>query len=341
MNKTMLPECPPRKASGRLLSVIVPARNEAANLPRVYAELTAVLATLPCRSEVLLIDNASTDATSSLAAEFCARDRRWRYIRFSRDFGVEASLAAGFRFARGDAAVVLFSDLQDPPELIPTLVRYWEAGNDVVYGVLRKRGREPWWKPWAAQVGYRLLSAVSDGSLPVGATDFRLLSRRAINVLNRCKERYRYFRGLAHWIGLPSCAVPYERRPRTAGHSKATPLYLLNFLVNALTCFSLRPLQAFSVLGFLTLGLTMALTGSWLSGWLPQLSGLHLLSLLNLTVLLLGTGMLGEYVGRAYLEGKRRPLYVIERAINFRHRAAASRRPQRQLRRILPDHAHV
>src|SRR5947209_675823 len=123
----------------KLLTIIMPARNEEGNLPRVYQEVTAVMAGLPYDYEVLVIDNASTDRTGALAEEFCARDRRWRYLRFSRNFNVEVSMAAGFRLARGDAAIVLFSDLQDPPDLIPEFLRRFEQGYDVVYGVVRKR----------------------------------------------------------------------------------------------------------------------------------------------------------------------------------------------------------
>jgi polyisoprenyl-phosphate glycosyltransferase len=304
----------------RLLSVIVPARNEADNLPRAYAEITAALAGLPHRYEVLVIDNASTDGTGAAAAGLCARDRRWRYVRFSRDFGIEASLAAGFRLARGHAAVVVFSDLQDPPGLIPEMVRRWEAGHDVVYGVVRRREGDPAWKAWSAGLAYRLIGALAEFDIPPGATDFRLLSRRAMRALNRCRERYRYSRGLAHWVGFRSCGVPYDRRPRTAGRSKAAPLYLLNFLANALTCVSIRPVQAFSLAGLASSALTAVLTAVWLLG-ATTLTGVHLLLLANLSAVLLGVGVLGEYAGRAYLEGKRRPLYVIDRTVNLTRRA--------------------
>jgi dolichol-phosphate mannosyltransferase len=141
----------------KLLTIIMPARNEEANLPRAYAEVTAVMAGLPYEYEVIVIDNDSSDRTGEVAAELCARDSRWRYLRFSRNFNVEISIAAGLRYARGDAAIVLFSDLQDPPTLIPEFLARWEEGHDVVYGVLRKRQGDPFWRAWGARLLYRAI----------------------------------------------------------------------------------------------------------------------------------------------------------------------------------------
>jgi dolichol-phosphate mannosyltransferase len=256
-----------------------------------------------------------------VAAGFCARDGRWRYIKFSRDFGVEASCAAGLRYARGDAALVLFSDLQDPPAAIPEFVRQWQAGHDVVYGVVRRRQGDPLWKRWSARVAYRLISRLADVNLVADATDFCLLSRRAIDALNRFDERNRYLRGFAHWIGFPRAAVPYDRRPRTAGLSKSPLLFLLNFLANAVTCCSIRPVQLFTAVGVLVCLATLILAAGAAAGWLfglalPGPTATHFLLLANLAAVLLGVGTLGEYVGRTYVESKRRPLFLVERTVN-------------------------
>ena len=135
----------------KLVTVIMPARNEERNLPRAYDEVTEVMAGLPYDYEVIVIDNDSSDGTGSIAAELCRRDNRWRYVKFSRNFNVDASISAGLRLARGDAAIVLFSDLQDPPSLMPKFFAQWEAGYDVVYGVLRDRQGDPWWKSLGAK----------------------------------------------------------------------------------------------------------------------------------------------------------------------------------------------
>jgi glycosyltransferase involved in cell wall biosynthesis len=314
------------------LSVIMPARNEEANLPRAYAELTEVLGGLPHDYEVIVIDNDSRDGTGAVAAALCARDPRWRYLKFSRDFHVEASLAAGLRFARGDAAVVLFSDLQDPPALLPEFVRRWEEGYDVVYGVVRARRGDPWWKALGARLFYRVINRLADVEVTPDATDFRLLSRRAIDALNQLDERNRYLRGFAHWIGFKRCPVVYDRRPRTAGRSKAPPFALLGLAANAVTCFSIRPLQLFSLMGVLALAATLALALVYLGSFLfavtlPGLTTVYLLLLANLAVLLLGFGALGEYVGRIYIESKRRPLFLIEHAINLDEAPPPPQRP--------------
>ena len=306
----------------KLLSIIVPVRNEQDNLPRDYDELSAVMATASCDYEVIVIDNDSTDGTASVAAELCARDAHWRYIKFSRNFTVEGSLAAGYQFCRGDAAIVVFGDLQDPPSLILEFIRRWEDGFDVVYGVLRRRTGDPAWKSVSARLLYRIVNYLSDVSIPNNATDFRLLSRRAIDAVNRLDERNRYARGFSHWIGFRQCPIVYDRRPRTAGRSKAPFLYLLNLAANAITCFSIRPLQLFSLFGFATLAGTITLGAVYLMTWLlgyslPGLTTVYLLLLANLAVLLLGFGTLGEYIGRIYIEAKGRPMFLVEHTINF------------------------
>ncbi|HBI41358.1 MAG TPA: hypothetical protein DDY78_00685 [Planctomycetales bacterium] len=312
-----------REARGRkLLTLVMPAMNEEDNLPRAYEEVTRVMADLPYYYEVLVIDNASTDNTGGLASALAERDCRWRYLRFSRNFSVEISIAAGLRFARGDAALVIFSDLQDPVNLIPEFLRKWEEGNDVVYGQVRNRQGDSFWKAWGARLFYRIINALADVEITPNATDFRLLSRRAIDALNQFDERNRYLRGFAHWIGFKRCPVVYDRLPRSAGKSKAPPLFMLNLAVNALTCFSIKPLQLFSVAGVVAFGCTFCLALVYLGGWLfsyalPGLTTVYLLMLANLAVMLLGFGAIGEYVGRIYIETKRRPLFLIDRAVNL------------------------
>jgi polyisoprenyl-phosphate glycosyltransferase len=305
----------------KTLSIIMPVRNEEGNLLRAYDEVSAVMADLPYDYEVIVVDNDSNDGSGSLAANLCARDARWRYVRFGRDFGLEASLAAGFRLARGDAAITVFGDLQDPPKLIGEFLEKWEEGFDVVYGVIRRRTGDPFWKSKLAWLFYRATNYLADSDVPMYATDFRLLSRRAIDAINQFDERNRYIRGYSHWIGLKQFPIVYDRRPRAAGKSKASFFYLLNYAANAITCFSIKPLQLFSVCGLLTLTATFALAVFYtvrffLGLSLPGLPTTYLLLLANLGVMLVGFGTVGEYVGRIYLETKHRPLFIVERSIN-------------------------
>jgi len=306
----------------KLLSIIVPVRNEEGNLARAFDEVTAVMTPLPYDYEVILIDNDSSDGTPLIAADLCGRDSRWRYVKFSRNFTVEASLAAGYRYARGDAAVVLFGDLQDPPTLIADFLKKWEEGHEIVYGVIRHRHGDPLWKAWSARLLYRMVNYLSDIDIPNNATDFRLLSRRAIDALNQLGERNRYIRGFSHWIGFKQCPIVYDRRPRTAGKSKAPFFYLLNLAANAITCFSIKPLQLFSLFGFMTLGLTVVVALGYvatyfLGGTVPGLTTIYVLLLAILGVMLVGFGTLGEYIGRIYVETKHRPLFIVERTINM------------------------
>jgi polyisoprenyl-phosphate glycosyltransferase len=311
-----------QRGTSKLLSIVMPAMNEEANLARAYDEVTAVMAGEQYDYEVIVVDNASTDRTGEVAAGLTQRDSRWRYVRFSRNFSVEISIAAGLRFARGDAAMILFSDLQDPPQLIPEFLRRWEEGHDVVYGQVRKRQGDPLWKAWGARLFYRIINVLADVEITPNATDFRLLSRRAIDALNQFDERNRYLRGFAHWIGFKRCAVVYDRLQRTAGKSKAPSLYLLNLAANAITCFSIKPLQLFSLAGAAalvgTICLALTTIGSWLFSYtVPGLTTVYLLLLANLAVMLLGFGTIGEYVGRIYIEAKKRPLFLIDRTANL------------------------
>jgi len=227
---------------------------------------------------------------------------------------------------------VLFGDLQDPPTLIAEFLKKWEEGNEVVYGVIRHRHGDPAWKAWSARMLYRIVNYLSDVDIPNNATDFRLLSRRAIDALNQLGERNRYIRGFSHWIGFRQCPIVYDRRPRTAGKSKAPFFYLLNLAANAITCFSIKPLQIFSLFGFVTLASTMLLALVYVAmylcgGTVPGLTTIYLLLLANLSVMLLGFGTLGEYIGRIYVEAKHRPLFIVERSINITTEATVAAAP--------------
>lgn len=305
-----------------VLSIVMPAKNEEGNLPRAYHELGAVLDTLGEPYEVLVIDNGSTDGTRGIMRDICGRDERWRYLRFSRDFGVETSMAVGLRSARGDAAMVVFSDLQDPVELIPRFVQHWREGVDVVYGVVEDRAGDPWWKSLGSRLFYKLLERVGDCRLPAKATDFRLLSRRAIDAMGRLDERNRYFRGLSHWIGFPSKPVTYDRHPRRAGRSHAPFFYLVNLATRAITSFSLWPVDALGHLACVAAAGTflMALASAIGVGGLGLI---HVLLGMVLTSTLATGWIVGQYAGRTYLEARKRPLFLAEESIRWEDPAPA------------------
>lgn len=305
-----------------LVTIVIPALNEEQSIPSLENELLAVLDALPYRFEFIVIDNGSTDRTGELIKEICARDQRWKYLRFSRNFTVEMSITAGYKFAAGDAIIVLYSDLQDPPQAIPSLLAKWREGYDVVYGVRTVRTGDPAWRNASVKIAYRLIAWFSDFEIPKDTGDFRLITRQVRDALARCGEYNRYMRGLIAWLGFRQTGVYYERRPRNAGVSKAPFWPTFFFMINAITSFSLKPLRLFSALGILMIGFSliaiMIYTGLYFVGSPPPgITTLIILALFGIGINSLGIGVLGEYLGRTYAEVKERPLYLVQEMVNF------------------------
>ncbi|MGD0016404.1 MAG: glycosyltransferase family 2 protein [Verrucomicrobiia bacterium] len=305
-----------------LISIVIPARNEEGNIPRVEQELNAALAQMPYRFEFIVVDNHSSDCTGELVKEICRRDARWKYLRFSRNFTVEMSITAGYHYATGDAMIVLYSDLQDPPDVIPRFLEKWREGYDVVYGVRTVRPGDPAWRNLAAKVAYRLIRWFADVPIPADAGDFRLISRAVRDALEQCGEYNRYMRGLTAWLGFRQTSVPYQRRPRSAGVSKAPFWEILFFTFNAITSFSLKPLRLFTLVGFALIAVSIIAVCVYAFLFLigsppPGITTLIILSFLGIGLNSLGIGVLGEYMGRTYAEVKRRPLYVVQEVMNI------------------------
>ena len=305
----------------RLISIVIPAFNEEGNIARLESELLAAVGGLPYRFEFIVIDNHSTDSTGELVKAICARDPRWKYIRFSRNFTVEMSMTAGYHFAAGDAIVVLYSDLQDPPEVIPRLIEKWQEGYDVVYGQRTVRTGDPAWRNLSVKIAYRLINWFSDVPIPKDAGDFRLISRQVRDALNQCREANRYMRGMIAWLGFSQIGVVYERRPRRSGRSKAPFWPTLFFTFNAICSFSLKPLRLFIFFGFAMvaasmLGVLVYTVLYFTTSPPPGITTLIMLLLFAIGINSLGIGILGEYLGRTFIEVKERPLYITEEVVN-------------------------
>lgn len=308
-----------------LISVVIPALNERENISALEDELLESLEGQPYEFEFIVIDNGSTDGTDAAVKEICRRDRRWKYVRFSRNFGVDASITAGYTLASGEAIVVLYSDLQDPPQAIPALLAKWQEGYDVVYGVRTVRPGDAKWRNAVVRIVYRAIASLAEVPIPRNAGDFRLISRPVRDALESCGESNRYMRGLIAWLGFRQTGVEYQRRPRVAGESKAPLGSLIVFTLGAFTSFSVQPLRVFALLGFTLVAMSFLAVPVYAILFLtgdppPGVTTLIVLALLGIGVNSLGIGVLGEYLGRTYAETKRRPLYVIADSENMESR---------------------
>lgn len=305
-----------------LVSIVIPARNEEGNIARLQTELLAALAGLPYEFEFIVIDNASEDQTGGLVKAICASDPRWKYMRFSRNFSVEMSITAGYRAANGQAIIVLYSDLQDPPEVIPRFLQKWKEGFDVVYGVRQVRPGEPVWRNLLVKYVYRTIVWAAEVPIPLDAGDFRLITKEVRDALEQCDEYNRYLRGLIAWLGFRQIGIPYARRARYSGVSKAPFWEMVFFAFNGITSFSLKPLRLFTIFGGLVLGVSgvaiLIYTILFLTGSPPP--GITTIIVLLISAIGLnsfGIGVLGEYLGRTYSEVKRRPLYIVSETVNL------------------------
>lgn len=312
-----------------LISIIIPAYNEEANLPSLFSRVDAVAVGLNQEAafEFIVLDNGSTDGTRDLARAQCARDARWKYARYSRNFGAESSLLAGLDLARGDAAINLFSDLQDAPELIPHMIALWKQGAQVVYGVVRERNDSSWLKTLGARIAYKLIRLLAECQIPENATDFRLMDRVVIDSLKRMREPDRYMRGLVHWIGFRQEGFSYDRARRTGGSSSANLIYCIRFALHAIVCFSSKPMHLAMLFGALLTSASILLGCFYLSVYFLQPSFLNapapgVTTLILLILFIMGInslflGIIGEYVGRIYNQGKGRPLYIIAETVGI------------------------
>jgi dolichol-phosphate mannosyltransferase len=310
-------------ADAAMLSLVVPVRNEQEALRHTHATLTQILASLNMPYEVVVVDNGSDDESPAIMHDICSFDSRWKYIRLSRNWGYQNSITAGMTMAKGNAIMVVDADLQDPPELIPEFVAHWRAGYEIVYGVRNKRTGESLLRVWPTMLAMRLITWMSDEiKLPLHSGDFRLISRRVRDAFVALPESTRYVRGMVHWLGFKQLGVPYVRRGRTQGTTKVNWLYLIDFMFNAIFNFSVKPLRMFSLFGAGVLGLTGVLAIVYFLCLIflappPGVTTVIMLLLMNMGILSLGVGVLGEYIAKIYCEVKRRPLYLVDYSVNL------------------------
>lgn len=300
-----------------LISVIVPVFNEREVLPLFFARISKVLAAQALRYELIFVDDGSRDGSAEWMHSLCAQQPHIRVISLSRNFGKEAAVTAGLEQAGGDAVILLDADLQDPPELIPQMIDAWQQGADVVSMRRRTRAGETWFKQASARWFYRFLNRISRFDIPEDTGDFRLMSRKALHALLQLPERNRYMKGLFAWIGMPTQVLYYDRDPRMAGETKWQFFGLLGLAFEGITSFSTAPLRWVTGIGALA-ALWGGLFGIWimtkalvLGDPVPGYPSLVALITFLGGVQLLTVGLVGEYVGKTYIEVKQRPIYLI------------------------------
>lgn len=301
----------------QLISIVVPAFNEEAVLSHFHQKISGVLSEQPFNFEIVYINDGSSDNTLSIIKELRQADKQVTLIDLSRNFGKEIALTAGLQKAAGDAVVVIDADLQDPPELIPELIREWQNGYDVVYAQRSHRKGESLLKRTTAHFFYRIIQRISKITIPEDTGDFRILSRRAVNALNTFNEQHRFMKGLFAWIGYRQKAVQYQRDPRHSGETKWNYWKLWNFALDGITSFTIAPLKISTYLGLLTAvgafgyGIYMVIETLIYGNPVPGYPSLIVIILILGGVQLVAIGILGEYLGRIFNETKGRPLYFV------------------------------
>lgn len=307
------------------LSAVVPCYNEAEGLQVLWQRLSAACqAAVGQAYELILVNDGSTDATWLAMSRLAEQDPRVIAVNLSRNYGHQVALTAGLALCRGQRALAIDADLQDPPELLAAMMaRMDETAADVVYGQRKERAGETWFKRFSATQFYRLLRRLGEVPIPPETGDFRLMNRRVVDCLNAMPERSRFLRGMVSWIGLRQVAFPYERQPRFVGKTHYPFAKMARLAVDALTGFSVVPLRLASYIGAAigSAGLLLLLYvfGAWVLGKTVQgWTSLMVVVLVVGGVQLICLGVFGEYLGRMYMEAKQRPLYIVDRVLNLR-----------------------
>ncbi len=308
------------------VTLLIPAYNEQEVLPHLYDRLKKLAGEHAGYAwEFLFVNDGSHDKTLEIIRRYAAKDPRISYVNLSRNFGKEVAMAAGFDHVNSDCMVIIDADLQDPPELIPQMLVYWEEGYNDVFARRRSRAGESWFKKKTSQWYYKILQSSTRIPIQVDTGDFRLLDRRCVEALKHFRESERYTKGMYSWIGYKKKEIVYDRDPRAAGETKWNYRRLLNLAIDGITSFTTAPLRIASVLGFIVsvaafiyilyllirpfFGVPTGDGYSSIMATVLFLGGVQLLSL----------GVVGEYIARIFNETKRRPLYFVEEYHHARH----------------------
>lgn len=308
------------------VSVVIPMYYEEAVAEECYNRVTKVLKNIKnYEYEIIFVNDGSKDKTLEILENIARKDSNVKILSFSRNFGHQAAVTAGIKYVTGDAIVIIDADLQDPPELIPEMLKLWEQGNEVIYGKRKTRKGESKFKLLTAKMFYKTLNALSDVEIPKDTGDFRLVDRKVIDVVNSMPEHNKFLRGLFSWVGFKQTAYEYERKERFAGKTKYPLKKMLKLAGDGIISFSTKPLKLVGGLGIISIILSLAILiyslisyifelNNLAPGWTSIMVAVTLFS----GVQLLSIWVISEYIARIYDETKNRPQYIIDKKINIK-----------------------
>lgn len=305
-----------------LLSIVIPVYNEKDNIAPLLERLIPIIETFDF--EILFVNDGSRDGTPEIIKDHAKKEKRIKLLSFNRNFGHQAALVAGYRFAEGDAVITMDADMQDPPDIIPEMVQKWEKGAKIVYAKREKRDVDSFFKKLTAQLFYRFMNAMSDRKIPEDVGDYRLLDREVVDFLKALPEHSPFLRGLVAWSGYSEEYVYFVREKRHAGKTHYSLSKMINFAMDGITSFSVKPLRIASYMGFAAatagfIGMIYAIIGKfllpipWVTGWTGLFVGVMFIG----GVQLITIGIIGEYISKIYLEVLNRPHYTIKEKINI------------------------
>lgn len=305
-----------------LASVVVPVFNEQGNVQLISEALLEHL--YPYTYEIIFINDGSTDNTEMEVKTLCQGNQNIKLISFRRNFGHQNALSAGYKAALGDCIISIDADLQDDPSVIPRMVEAWHNGSKIVYAKRKQRRNDSLFKKVTARLFYKFINSLSEVPIPSDVGDFRLLDRQVVNFLNELPEQTRFLRGLVAWGGFSSTVIEFDRGKRTVGKTHYSLFKMISFAFNGISSFSTKPLHIASYLGFVTasfgfIGIIYAVVGRlffqsyWVTGWTALFVGIMFLG----GVQLITMGIIGEYVGKIYLEIQKRPMYLVKETVNI------------------------
>ena len=307
------------------VSVVIPMYYEEEVANECYNRMKKVLESIENYDYGLVfVNDGSKDKTLSILEEIARKDEKAKVISFSRNFGHQAAVTAGLKFVTGDAIVIIDADLQDPPELIPEMLKLWEDGNEVIYGKRKTREGESHFKLFTAKMFYKTLNALSDVEIPKDTGDFRLVDRKVVDTINQLPEHNKFLRGLFSWVGYKQKAYEYERKERFAGKTKYPLKKMLKLASDGIIGFSTKPLKLVGILGMLSILISFIVLiysiisyifklNTLTAGWTSIMVAITFFA----GVQLLSIWIMSEYIGRIYDETKQRPQYIIDKKINI------------------------